>query len=328
MGVMNLAEIMDKAIDILKKHIKQIILFSLVYGLISCVLVFAVILIGVIFSFPFIKFTSGYLAPGILIFFIIALILTVTYSYSVGLIRITSQDFFNERISFEDGIKISFKSLPRVFGIAVITVIGFLPIAGIFFAIVYFGYGGFKNDFFIQRHGVVFAIITAIIALAAYVSYFAYNTILSFSIYGVAIEKKGAFASIKRSYQLVKSNFWRIFGSLLAFSFTVYALRSTIESFFFLVINLIYLLLKFINVETNYLIFINMLTTMIRGPLSFFSLVVITPIGTIMISLLYFNQRFKKEGYDLLLRLKEIEKKERIKVSETFKYDNSNPTGV
>ncbi len=312
MGIMNLAEIMDKAIDTLKKHIKTIIMFTLVYGLISFVAAFAMILIGVIFSAPLIYLGSGYLLPWIIIFFIVVIILTIFQTYNAGLIKISSQDFLNEKVSFEDGIKIAFKSIPKVFGVVFISAAGFLPIAGIFAVVIYSIFDGYVNSIFLFNSftgkDLMFIITAVILVIAAYVIYSAYNTILCFSMHGVVIEKKGVFASIKRSFHLIKNNFWRIFGYLLLFSLTVYAFRSTIESFFLVLINVLYLLLKFVNVEPGYIAFISTLTTIIRWPLSIFSWLVITPIGTIMISILYFNQRFKKEGYDLVLRLGTLKK--------------------
>lgn len=328
MGIMNLAEIMDRSIDKLKKHIKTIALFSLVYGFISIVLVFAFVLIGTIFYLVSARTASEYSVPWLGLFLIAVLSITISQSYNVGLIRISSQDILDEKISFEDAIKLAFKSIPRVFGIAAVTIVAFLPVVGIFAAIVHFMYGGFNNITFLLEYDSASIVVGVIIVIAALFVYYLFSTILSFSIYGVAIEGKGVFASIMHSYQLIKNNYWKVFGSLLLFSLTVYAFRSTIESFFLMVINLLYLILKLLSVKPNYLVFTYMLTSVGRWPLSILSWLVITPIGTIMTSFLYFNQRFKKEGYDLTLRLREIEKRERNKVSEAFKYNNSNPTGI
>lgn len=328
MGIMNLAEIMDKSIDALKKHIKTLVTFCLVYGLILIISYFAFILIATIFCFIAIKASNGQMVLWIVISLAAILIYTVTLSYSAGIARITSQDVLNERISFEDGIKLSFKSIPKMLGIAAISIIGFLPIIGIFAGIIYLTYGGFNNAAFLIEYDKMYIIIGIVILIAAFFAYFSYHTILSFSIYGVIIENKGPLVSIKHSWQLVKNNFWRIFGSLLLFSITVFLFRSTIQSFFVMLISLLYLLLKFLKAAPDFMVFISMFSSILNWPLSIFTALVITPIGTIMTTFLYFNQRFKKEGYDLTLRLREIEKNERTKVSNAFKYNNSNPTGI
>lgn len=332
MGIFSTSEIMDKSIDILKKYIKTIILFALCYGIIVFIGVFILILLGSIFAVLSTKPGSGYLTFGIIIFFSAILIIAISQTYNVGFIKISAQDFTKERVDLEGGIKASFMSFPKVLGITAVTVFIFLPIALLIIGIFYLLYKGFGEAFF--TYGSLLSvkassiIITLIAVIGSLLIFFAYNTVLAFSIHAAVIEKKGVFASLKRSYVLVKRNFWRIFGTLLLISLTTYAFRSSIESFFVMVVNLIYLILRFFNIKPDYITVISFTLSIVRWPLTAFFSLVVTPIGTIMTSLLYFNQRFKKEGYDLVLRLREIRYKERKLVSEAVRWNNPNQTRV
>lgn len=332
MNIMNLAEIMDKSILLMKRHLKNIVLFTLCYGVISSIGIFFLIMLGGIFAVITIKSFTNYLIIGVVVFLLVVLIITVTLTYKVGLIKISCQDFLYQRVYIEDGIKVSFMSIPRVFLIVLISALVFLPIAFVFGVIFYFIFEAYDlslipfGDF--GGKEIIMAIITLIAIVGGFVVYFAYNTLLTFSLHALVIEKKGAIASLRRSLQLVKNNFWRIFGSLLLFSITALALRFSIESFFSVAINILYVFLKFINIKPNYLLLMNLLLSLIRWPLNIFFWLIISPIESIMISLLYFNQRFKKEGYDLVLRLREIKYRERMPLSEAYRWNNYNQNRI
>lgn len=330
MGIMSISEVMDKSIDVLKRHIKPIVLFALCYGIIMFIGIFILILIGSIFAVLSIR--SGYFLLGIIIFFLTILIISVSQTYNVGLIKISTQDFVNERVDLEGGLKASFMSIPKVFGITTVAAFIFLPIAlgltGIFY-LLYKGYGGASFTYeSIVAGKTGYIILTLIVIAISILIFYLYSTILTFSLHALVIEKKGVFASIKRSYELVKSSFWKIFGVVVLISLVTYAFRTSIESFFVMIVNFLYLVLRFFNIKPDYIAVVSFTLSIVRWPLSIFFTLVVTPIGTIMTSLLYFNQRFKKEGYDLVLRLREIRNKERKPVSESIRWNNSNQTRV
>jgi hypothetical protein len=77
--------------------------------------------------------------------------------------------------------------------------------------------------------------------------------------------------------------------------------------------------MKLLNIKQNYTTFTTLIIVYLRWPVTLLSWLVISPLGTIMLTLLYFNQRFKKEGYDMVLRLREIQKTdERKQLSGTI----------
>jgi hypothetical protein len=66
-----------------------------------------------------------------------------------------------------------------------------------------------------------------------------------------------------------------------------------------------------------------------RWPLNLLAWLLISPMGIIMTTLLYFNVRSRKEGFDMLLKLREIQKNdERKQAGESIEYSSSNGTGI
>ena len=81
------------------------------------------------------------------------------------------------------------------------------------------------------------------------------------------------------------------------------------------ILGLLYLLAKSLSLPMDFLAFLNLTYSIANFPISILSWLVITPIGTIMTTLLYYNQRFKKEGYDMVIGLREIQKNDERKQS-------------
>lgn len=317
MGLMGLSEIMDKSIDILRKYIKTILLFTLGYGVICGIAAVILIIIGTILAAVAHKILSGSVVlpsifSGLLGCFVFAFILT----YNIGLIKIASQDFLGEKIYADDAISISFKSVLKVFSIVLIALILFIPVICIFGAVSYFIFKGLKYS--ISYVTITYGIskiknATAIIILVAMMiavimTVLSYITFMCFSLNAAAIEKKHAFSALKRSYKLVKNDFWKIFGSIILFSVTIFAVKISLNSFIGMILSIVYLIIKFLNMPITYTGFITMGYTYVQWPINLLLWLVISPISTIMMCNMYFNQRYKKEGYDIVLNLKKIQK--------------------
>jgi hypothetical protein len=115
----------------------------------------------------------------------------------------------------------------------------------------------------------------------------------------------------------VKNNYWRILGAWFLFYLTVYAINISLQSVVALVGGIIFLVLKFLNMQVDYMLFFTSVNAYASWPLNILSWLVISPIGSIMLTLLYYNQRFQKEGFDISLRLMALERNaERKRLSE------------
>jgi hypothetical protein len=318
MGVMSLAEIMDRSIEILRKHIKTILLFSLAYGVIFIGLIIISVIVGSILVGIAFTASLGPVVIGIIFSLFALMIVAFSLALNIGMIKISSQEFLEERVYVDNALKATFKSLFKVLGIVVALTILFLPVIGIFAAIIYFLYTRIQISMIpFGTYGtteVILIIISIIIIIiAAIVAVLAYITLFIFSLQVIVIENTGVIKALKRSYKLVRNNYWRMFGYIILFNITIYAIKVSLESFLALASSIVYLFAKFLNVGQDYKSFITKALTDFQWPLNLLSLLVITPIGTIMITLLYFNQRFKKEGYDIALNLDKIQKNEERK---------------
>ncbi|MBW9173226.1 hypothetical protein K2F43_18685 [Clostridium estertheticum] len=328
MGIMGLTEIMDRSLEILKKYIKTIVIFNLAYGAISfCMIlgfvivgsILTAIIIGLKLSVVIIPIAFSIFGIGIFAFII---------SFKIGLIKISSQEFLQEKIYASQAIGDSFRKTLRVLGVLVMETLLFIPVIAIFAGIGYWTYISFKQSMIFSgmydKSELGLIIISIVIALLAIFSFFSYITIFCFSFQVLAIEDKGVFASLKRSFNLVKGDFFKILGCSILFSLSIYAITSSLQSFIGIVASLIYMILKFLNVTQDFLAYMTLVYTYAQWPINILSWLVISPVGTIMITHLYYNQRFKKDGFDIVLELNKIQKdNEKEQLSECTQYNHS-----
>lgn len=321
MGEMTLAEILDRSIEVLKKHIKTIILFTVAYGILAFIGVILFSIVGaLIVAFSEAALQSGYFAIFIVILAAI-IIASIALTHYMGIIKISSQEFSNEEVLTDTAIKVSFKSVFKIFSVLICLIIMFIPIIVLFYFMGKALFGSF--DFLTTGANIIIGreagaiILTILFILFLCFIFFSYAVWIVFVFHAMVLEQKGVFASIKRSFVLVRHSFWRIFGSLLLISCSVYALQLSLGGFAALVSSVFYMVAKFLSINQDIMSFFTMVADYISLPLSIVSWLVIMPVGYIMITMLYFNERFKKEGYDIALRLKTLQKnQERKQVSE------------
>lgn len=328
MGIMSLSEIMDASVEILKKHIKTIVTFNLAYGALCFMGIIAFIIVGAILTTLALISSSNGVVVGILLFILGIMIFTFIMCFKIGLIKISSQDVIQEKILASQAIGASFKKIFIVLGVIVMEIILYLPVAGVFAGIGYLFYNQFQTELLFSgiydKNEIGSIIIIFVGILLIILSYLAYVTIFSFSFHAVAIENKGVFAALKRSYNLVRGDFFKILGCTILFTLTISTILYSLQSFLGIVMGIIYALLKLLNIEKDLLEFATIMYNYSSWPISALSFLVITPIGTIMTTYLYYNQRFKKEGYDIALKLNKLQKdEEKRQLCEVTKYNDS-----
>lgn len=328
MGTMSLTEIMDKSIETLRKYIKTIVTFNLAYGALCFIGILGVIIVGSILIAIALGLNLNPIAFGIFSLILGIGIFTFVMSFKIGLIKISSQEFSEDRIYASQAIGTSFKNLFVVLGVLLMEIILFLPIFGIFAAIGYLFYNRVPQPLLwfgmYDNYEISTIILMIIFILLLILSVLAYITIFSFSFHAVALENKGVFAALKRSYDLVKGDYFKILGCIILFNLTIYAIVYSLQSFLGILASIVYIILKFLNIEQEFISFATMAYNYSSWPISVLSWLVISPIGTIMLTYLYYNQRFKKEGYDITLRLNKIQKREeKEQLCESTQYNNS-----
>lgn len=352
MGIMNFSEIMDRAIDVLKKYFGSIILFNLIYGIITAIVIFVLIIIGVIVGLIFGIATAGALSSfkfgslpiismiivGIIVFIFIVICIAISRGLNVGVIRISSQEFAQGKIGFSEALGSTFKNIHKVLGISFIEGILFLPVLAVFSIPVYFVYysiknadPNFKGTAAQGALSVMFVLFCGMILILLFIAIiYLYNTIFIFSVNSIIMENESVIGSLIRSFQLIKRDFWKLYGCNILIVLSISAIRYSLSSVIIVLVSILLLILKLLNVNQDFLVYFNMIYSQLSWPLSILSYLVINPIGIIMTNLMYFNQRFKREGYDMIIELNKMQSNAKVIINErkqasgNIEFSNSN----
>ncbi len=309
MGIMGFAEVMDRGIEILRKYMKTIIFYNIGMGIIAFISLFIFLFISFMLLIPGTMYGNN---GGIyvLIFIIVVGVLSIVYSLNVGIMKISSQYYGEGPVYAYDAIKAATKKLPLIFGLVTLAALVFIPVAAAAITI-------FKELSISINTGLAelmeAADVLQLLSIVALMLLFAlvtigYLTLFSFSLQAIALENKGPVESIKRSYFLLKGGYIKLVGYNLLIFGSVYAINLSLEGFLGLVISILFMILRFLNVQQEYLLFFSSLYTQLQWPLTILSWLIITPINAMILTVLYYNQRFVKEGHDISLKLREIKK--------------------
>ena len=322
MGIMSLSEIMDRSIEVLRKNIKSIIVFSLIYWIVCFIAILIMAIPIGIFAVMAATISRnvvlGFIALGLVIFVGIA----ITISANVGMVEICSQEFFKKKVEASDAIKLSFKNIFKVGAVVLIIGVISIPVAAIIYGIgrvFYILFEALNASIGSYDWGVlIIAFLVILMVMVVLAGIIAYLTVFAFSIQAMTIENVGIFGSIKRSWQLVRHNFWKVFGCVILFYICVTAIRLSIDSFIGLCMSILFLILRFFDIPIDFISFLTLVYSQLDLPLNVMTFAVITPINTIMMTMLYFNQRIKMEGFDMRVRLREIQRKNERKQAGEF----------
>ncbi|OPJ62131.1 hypothetical protein [Clostridium oryzae] len=309
MNIMNLSEVMDRSLAVLKKYFKSFFIYSLAWYIFMIV---AFVVVGIICGIALVfavKSSSVIFVGAIAAVFVIFAIIVSLVS-NIGIIKITEQDFNGENVYAGDAIKISFKKLFPAAGLIIVELILSLPVIAVFGAACYIIYRVVKTAAITNNWYSITAImiiIAAIILILLFVFFVvAFISVFAFSFQSMVIENAGIFKCIGKSLKLIKGNFWRIFGSVILFLIVMYTLNMAIGALIGIITGAAYAVMNFLSIKQDFVTFFTVAITYLRWPISIISDMVISPMFTIMITVMYYNQRFKKEGYNLILKLDKI----------------------
>ncbi len=310
MGVLNFAEIMDKSIEILKKKLKSLIFYNLGYGVIlflsSIPLIIAGSVIIAIFA-PIFDAWGGMLIICLLIASLVGFIM----SFKIGVMKIVSEEYTGEEVFAFDAIKESFKKSPKVMGMYSLAFLIYGPvIASVIYVLNRFYYE-IGMSLLLNQNAVTGMVISTLIGIVFIILLVVgittlYTSLLIFSIPIITFEDGGVIYSLKKSFIMVKKNFWRIVGCNILIYLSVIAIRVSIESFVGLLVAVFFIVLRIFDNNQSFMTMLYAVSGVLRNPLNIITYFIFAPLNAIMISLLYFNERFKQEGFDLVLKLRKI----------------------
>ncbi|WP_432666377.1 glycerophosphoryl diester phosphodiesterase membrane domain-containing protein [Wukongibacter baidiensis] len=318
-SAMSYTDVLDKAFNIHKKNIGTSALYLLIFYVISLITSFVLIFIGVIsFSVVFLNiiddiqgdFLGNDISAGSITtftsIFIIILFLTyfIRFIREAGIIEIASKGLLNKRVRLEKALGQAFKNIPRILSILLAYSIIFIPI------ICVFAYLIFMSGLIEQVDQLSIGMIILGLGAACIYGYFA--TIFMFSIPVAVIEKLYFFKALKRSRILVKDCFWKLLGINILFYITVAAITYSTYSILGIFGGLLYIIIKSFSSDESTLAALLMIGNLLRVPLQLLFSLFISPVTGIFLTALYYNQRFKKEGYDMQLKLERLKENEKI----------------
>jgi len=298
---MNTAELMDRAISVYKQSFFKQILFAGIYYLVSF---FALLFLGGFIAI-FIAIIVAATVQGASTSAVSTTIVIITLAVAIGIlwfavsqaghIILSKQAFFGERVKLmpKPMVKISL----RVFGTIFAQVLAMLPFVG--FVILF--YAATTTSFF---DAIWAYIISAIIFIFLFFLYF---HMFSLSIAVSVFERKTFFWALIRSWQLVKDEYWKTFGARILWLLA----SSTIWATYYGIIGFLAFGFEFLadtfNLAAGWAVFFGFIV-LILGLLSIAIYFAVAPLDGVFHTTMYFNQRIKKEGLDIELKLSELER--------------------
>jgi hypothetical protein len=182
-------------------------------------------------------------------------------------------------------------------------VILFIPFTAAVIFIVYSSVNALERVQFITDIPILWVIGFFAAFLGTIFAYLAYSNIFSLSAY----ERRYFFDTIRRSWQLVKYNFWKILGVRVIWYLVTAAVLLSVQGAFYLIIALWTALAG--TISTGWMVGFAVLMLLSLVGMVLANLLV-APLDGIMQSMIYFNQRMKTEGFDIELRLVKLKEKQ------------------
>ena len=304
---MTTAELMDRAIHVYKKSFGRQLGFAAIWGIISylaffvigivaaiALAIFAVSATAISAPFGYTAYDSGF--GFMLLVFTIALPLALLWQSvsSAGHILISKPDFYGRKENLPVG------QLPRialrVFGALIAQVLASVP----FLMLIFAGYASGFFSYLLHNAPWVFVLLTFILT----VSYLAYMNIFSLSVAVATLERKTFFNALMRSWELIREEFWKIAGMRLLWFLIIAIIWTTIYGAFASIGLFVGYLSATFDIGIDYAVI--GIITVVSGLASFAVMFAITPLDGVFQATLYFNQRIKKEGLDIEVRLERL----------------------
>ncbi|WP_040214431.1 glycerophosphoryl diester phosphodiesterase membrane domain-containing protein [Clostridium polynesiense] len=311
MEIMSLSQILDRSIDVLRKKLKTLVLFNLAYSIIVGVIAFISIMLGAVIFGVVLSLSPSDFFMVLFISLLILVASTFAVSIYVGMISISAEEFTGYKVTVQKAISLSFKALPKIFLILIMVGISLLPAIGVFWFIIKSIVESFETNYYlnialINASWIPLLGVPLLLMIAVSAVMLIYFSLFSFSFHAGVIEGKGAFSAIKKSIMLVRKNFWRIVLYNFVFVITVAGIRYSLQAVVSLIIGIVFLLGKLFNANSDFKVLLGGLFGILSGPINIMTWLIVTPIGGIFTTMLYYNQRFKIEGLDLELRIKKL----------------------
>lgn len=305
---MNAAELMDKVVDVYKKSFwKQIAFAAIVYTIAIVAFFVLTFALAIIISFVVVIAMVGggeeasfavLVVAGLIV---LPLILLWQAFSSSGHILLSRQAFYGHRVQLSHmGI---FKVFLRVFTAILAQIVFAIPFIALVIGVVVVFANTIQNFFFMVDVSAAEVVGFFALILLLGIGYVVYSHLFSLSVAVAVFERRYFFDTIKRSFQLVKPEFWSILGIRVIWYFVGVGISFTAQGAFSLILMGWEMVADTVPMGFGITILLSLLTGSVGSALV---LLVIAPLDGIMQSLIYFNQRMKTEGLDIEIRLEKL----------------------
>lgn len=296
---MNSAELMDKVVDVYKKSFWVQMAFAAIISVVGFIAIFVVTFV-VTFVVIFAAMTAIFggfpaiIAAAALVIVLPLFLLWQAFSSS-GHILLSRQAFYGYKVTLS-GLGV-FKVFIRVFTALLAQALLIIPFIIAAIGVIFLFVRMLDFYFFMPTMFVV-GFFVALFVLGA--GFLVFSNIFSLGIAVAVFERQYFFGTIKRSWQLVKPEFWRILGVRTIWFVVGYGISFSAQGVFYLLGFSWSMISGTIPMGFMGDLFVGFITGFV-GP-SLVSLAV-APLNGIMQSLIYFNRRMKSEGLDIEIRL-------------------------
>jgi len=302
---MNTAEILDRVFDIYKKTFWRQMARVFIFGVPAFILLAAYSFLWVII-FGAARFNGPVgVIPAVIFILSLVIIFIIWEALSLtGNISLARQAYYGSELSLDVMFKDIGKNILRVSSALFAVVISAVPFAAAG-AYIFIAALRIIQDYGFERGPSLAAVIAVIIAVIVIFSILIafFRAITSSAIPAAIFEKRYFFGAVARSFFIVKGDFFKISGTFLMWQLITAAVNySLITAYYFASGSLGGISGFFSDYYApgtiSYLIGNNLLTVWVS--------VIISPFGGIISAVIYINQRIKKEGFDIELRLNRL----------------------
>lgn len=321
MGIMNLSELLDSSVSILRKYSKSFIIFNLGYWSLALIILM-IMMIPLSLGFAGVLMTSEGESAGIVIFAVLLVVLTLTLGFcnSVGAIHLAAQEVLAVPQDAAKAIGSALKSTLRVGGLSAL---GLLPLVPL-------GYGGWwllqgsvndlsgstSDDMMAALGSADQRVLLTLLGILVVVLIFlallnAYATLFTYALQAMVLEKKNPVAALRRSVELVRGKFWYLYGVISLIALVMYGISFSLDSFFLVLSGLVELGIYAMGLEPG--LGFTVIYVYGRGLASFIYTLLFNSLGAVILTQLYFKRVYETEGYDLTLRVLRLQPVEKIK---------------
>jgi len=298
---MTTAELMDRTIDIYKKSFGKHIAFASIAGVVYAIVAFFAtifLVLGATFftnlSVQFSDTATGAFLSAMFIWVVIILpmfFLWLSLS-SAGHILLSRQSFYGHRARLAVG------QLPRVVGRILGALVAIAIACMPFVVFLSLTAASQISEYLLYDYPWVL-LISSVLFVACFAIY---TNIFSLSIAVAVCENKTFVSAVLRSWDLIKGEFWKIAGVRLLWFISVLVILVSGIGALGLINVLVVFLLGLANLGDIGMVLAG-INYLITGVGTLAIVLAILPLDGIFHATLYYNQRIKKEGLDIEIRL-------------------------